>query len=356
MFSFHIKAKVLIFNWKNSLLCIRKTKNMPRSTCFFTCISIAFLFISFTLSAQVIRPEPYAGLITAKDLEKHVLFFSDTTLRGRETGSPGATLATQYLVNKFKEYGLLPFGTANPVLKSGSYIQSFICPTGQKGRNVIGILPGSDKFGRDYLIVSAHYDHLGVIEGRIYPGADSNASGVSVLLNLARAMGQMYKDGKGPSCHIIFIAYDAKEFSMTGARIFTLSSSVPFDRIVANVNIDQIGSVLEPPGEREDYVLVLGADQVPERLIKSLNNCNAFYNINLQIDYTFYNSPSFAGIFFSMTEQSFLASQGVPSLLITSGVSDLTYKPSDTPGTLNFPVMQRRARWLFYSLWDMAGY
>ncbi len=327
---------------------------MPRSTCFFACISTAFLLISFTLSAQIIRPEHYAGLISAKDLEKHVLFFSDTTLRGRETGSPGATLATQYLVNQFKEFGLLPFGKANPVQKSGSYIQSFICPTGQKGRNVIGILPGLDRFDRNYIIVSAHYDHLGVIDGQIYPGADSNASGVSVLLNLARAMGQMYKDGKRPPCSIIFIAYDAKEFSMTGARIFTLSSGVPFDRIVANVNIDQIGSVLEPPKDREDYVLVLGADQVPERLVESLNNCNAFYNINLQIDYTFYNSPSFAGIYFSMTEQNFLALQGVPSLLITSGVSDNTYKPSDTPGTLNFPVMQRRARWLFYSLWDMA--
>ncbi|MFA5444117.1 MAG: M28 family peptidase [Bacteroidales bacterium] len=326
---------------------------MPRLFLFVSCLSIVLLFPAVSLQAQRARPEDYASKVTRKDLDYHIRYLSDSLLQGRETGSPGGSEATLYINNKFKEYGLRPLGTANPYRYNVSYIQGFVCPTGQRGRNVIGWIPAAEKESHKYIIISAHYDHLGVIEGIHYPGADSNASGVAALLSLAETFGAATKDGHGLTCNLIFVAYDAKEFSMTGARIFALSLGIPAEQVVLNLNLDQMGTTLAPPGDSRKYILILGAEKVPDHIIRSMDNNNAYYNTGLELDYSFYQSPEFAEIFFTMTEQYFLSLQNIPSLLITSGVNDHTYKPRDTPDIIDLPVLELRTRWLFFTLWDL---
>ena len=326
---------------------------MPRLFLLVSCISIVLLFKSVPLEAQTTRPEEYARTITSQELDFHIRYLSDSLLQGRETGSTGGSQATQYINRMFDESGLRPLGTANPYRYNGSYIQGFVCPTGQKGRNVIGWIPATGKESNEYIIISAHYDHLGVIDGVLYPGADSNASGVAALLSLAKAFSAATNDGHGLSRNLIFVAYDAKEFSMTGARIFALSLGIPAGQVVLNLNLDQMGTTLAPPGESSKYMLILGAEKVPEHIIRSMNNTNAYYNTGLELDYSFYRSPEFAEIFFTMTEQYFLSLQNIPSLLVTSGVNDHTYKPRDTPDIIDLPVLELRTRWLFFTLWDL---
>lgn len=327
---------------------------MPRLSLIVSCISLILCLPSGPLQAQSASPEKYAGTVTAKELDFHIRYLADSLLQGRESGTPGGSQATQYINNKFKEYGLRPLGTANPQRYNTSYIQGFVCPTGQRGRNVIGWIPATQKESNEYIIISAHYDHLGVIEGVLYPGADSNASGVAVLLSLARTFGAVMNDGYGLRSNLIFVAYDAKEFSMTGARIFALSLGIPAEQIVLNLNLDQMGTTLAPPGNSQNYMLILGAENVPDYIIRSMNNNNAYYNTKLELDYSFYQSPEFAEIFFTMTEQYFLSLQNIPSLLVTSGVNDHTYKPGDIPDIINLPVLELRTRWLFFSLWDLV--
>ncbi len=339
---------------KNSFLCNVKDKNMPGRILYPIHIVMVLLCFNAPLTAQVVvRPEEYAKLITGQELDRHIRYLSDSLLQGRETGSAGGSEATRYIVSLFDQYGLDYLGTGNPKRYNESYIQGFVCPTGQRGRNVIGWIP-ADVPSDEYIIISAHYDHLGVINGILYPGADSNASGIASLLDLARIFGMLKREGTGISRNLIFVAYDAKEFSMTGARIFALSLGIPASRIVLNINLDQLGTSLEPPGEQSNYVLILGAEEVPAHIVQSMNNNNSFYNTGLDLDYSFYNSPAFADIYFSMTEQSILHQMQVPSLLITSGVNDYTYKPEDTPEIINIPVLTKRTRWLFFTLWDLT--
>jgi hypothetical protein len=328
------------------------TKNMPRPLLPLLCIQFALLFFTTPLKSQAVRPEEYAFLISGEELEYHIGYLSDSLLQGRETGSPGASEATRYITARFSEYGIRPLGTGDPRRYNTSYIQGFASPTGQRGRNIIGWIPAVTE-SSEYIIVSAHYDHLGVINGILYPGADSNASGVSALLALARVFGTMTREGRGLSRNIIFVAYDAKEFSMTGARIFDLSLGIPAGQIILNLNLDQIGTSLAPPGHTENYILILGAGSVPRHVVQSLNNSNSFYNTGLELDYSFYNSPAFAEIYFSMTEQSVLAQMNIPSLLITSGVNEYTYKPGDTLRIINMRVLVKRVRWLFLTVWDL---
>ncbi len=327
---------------------------MPRLSLFVSCISLILCFQALPMQGQRAHPESYARTVTAEELDYHIRYLADSLLQGRETGSPGGSEATQYITGKFTEYGLRPLGTANPDRYNSSYIQGFVCPTGQKGRNVIGWIPATEGASREYIIISAHYDHFGVIKGVHYPGADSNASGVAVLLSLAKAFSTARNDGHGLSRNLIFVAYDAKEFSMTGARIFALSLGIPARQIVLNLNLDQTGTSLVPPGDSPYYVLVLGAENVPTHIKRSMDNNNAFYNTGLDVDYSFYQSPEFAEIFFTMTEQYFLSLQKIPSLLITSGINDYTYKPLDTPDIIDLPVLESRTRWLFFTLWDLV--
>ena len=236
----------------------------------------------FPLTAQPVHPEDYAGLITRDSLAAPIEFLADSARTGRETGTPGGADAARYIAARFEQYGLRPLGSPNPLKRSTTYLQPFYCTTRQQGKNVIGLLPATDPACRDYIILSAHYDHLGTLKGVLYPGADCNASGVSVLLNIARTLSAMKAAGEGPDCHYIFVCYDAKEYSI-------------------------------------------------------------------------YNSPAFAQVYFEMTEQSFLDKLGVPSVLVTSGVHDHTYKPTDTPALIDYPVLEQRARWLFFTLWDLGA-
>ncbi len=309
----------------------------------------------FPLTAQPVHPEDYAGLITRDSLAAPIEFLADSARTGRETGTPGGADAARYIAARFEQYGLRPLGSPNPLKRSTTYLQPFYCTTRQQGKNVIGLLPATDPACRDYIILSAHYDHLGTLKGVLYPGADCNASGVSVLLNIARTLSAMKAAGEGPDCHYIFVCYDAKEYSMTGAQLFSIALAVPANQIKANVNLDQIGTVLEPPGKSKAYALVLGSEKLPESVTQAFVNCNAFYNTQLELDFTFYNSPAFAQVYFEMTEQSFLDKLGVPSVLVTSGVHDHTYKPTDTPALIDYPVLEQRARWLFFTLWDLGA-
>ncbi|HPJ82540.1 MAG: M28 family peptidase [Bacteroidales bacterium] len=326
---------------------------MPMLLLFALCLGLSPYLVPDSVQTRLLQPELYAGLIDRKELDSHIRFLSDSTLQGRETGTAGGSAATSYIAGKFLEYGLLPLGTGNPQRDNTSFIQGFACPAGQRGRNVIGWVPARTR-SDEYIVVSAHYDHLGTINGIHYPGADSNASGVSALLSLVRIFSTLEKEGYRAGRNIIFVAYDAKEFSMTGARIFALSLGIPANQIVLNMNLDMLGTSLEPPDSVLDYVLILGAGAVPPHIVRSLNNSNFFFNLGLDLDYSFYNSPGFADIYFTMTEQSILAQMGVPSLLISSGLNDHTYKPSDTPEIINLPVLEKRVRWLFFSLWDLA--
>ena len=171
--------------------------------------------------------------INSERLMASVTTLADPKWEGRAAGSPGGIAARGWVVEQFKAMGLHPV--------SGGYVHPFkytrMTMGGRQegeGANVLGMCIGADP-SLPYFVVSAHYDHLGIRDGQIYPGADDDASGVAVLLEIA-AFCQKTPFRRS----IVFAAFDAEERGLQGARVFVDKGPFPKGRIALNVNLDMV--------------------------------------------------------------------------------------------------------------------
>ena len=309
-----------------------------------------FLTIYFTAAAvagfaQSHNASAYDHLANPKIQKEHILFLTQGESDGRATGSRGAYVAKEYIEEKFKEYGLESRGIL--------YYQPFR-EKSVTGYNIIGEVKASVK-SSEYIIIGAHYDHLGKIKGKVYPGADDNASGVAALLELGRMFAQMKKDGKFISKNILFIAFDGKEMNMAGSRNFLKVSKIHPQNIKCMVNIDQIGSTFAPPHKDPNYVLVLGSNTVEEWAAQKIDMSNRTAHLNLDIDYTFYNSEAFYKIFYTLSDHHSFAQAGIPAVFFTSGITNNTYKETDTEQTISYPVLTNRIKLIFHFVYNLIN-
>jgi Zn-dependent M28 family amino/carboxypeptidase len=150
------------------------------------------------------------------------------SMEGRKAGTPGGARARAWLVARLRALGLAPLGAR--------YEHPF--PLGDstlRGVNLLAVIPGTSLRGR-YLVLSAHYDHLGIVRGEIYNGADDNASGTAAVLALAGALRAR------PLRHSVIIAlFDAEEEGLLGARAFMASPPVAPGALALDVNLDMVG-------------------------------------------------------------------------------------------------------------------
>ncbi len=306
---------------------------------------IYFLLVVFSGYCQSHNSSAYEHYANPAIQKEHILFLTTGETNGRASGSRGAFVAKEYIEKKFEEYGVESRG----ILYYQPFREKKIT-----GYNVIGeicAVPHSD----DYVIIGAHYDHLGEIKGNVYPGADDNASGVAALLELGRMFGQMKRDGKHISKNILFVAFDAKEHSMAGSRNFMKSTRIHPENIVCMINIDQIGSTMAPPHDNPNYLLVLGRDSLQNWAARSLDLCNRTAHLDLDIDYTFYNSKNFYNLFYRLSDHNVFAQNGIPALFFTSGITNHTYKETDTEDKINYPVLTNRVKLIFNFVYGLVN-
>ncbi|MBV9924194.1 MAG: M28 family peptidase [Acidobacteria bacterium] len=161
-------------------------------------------------------------------LLEDVRTLSSDAMEGRGAGTKGGEMARAYVEGRFKELGLAPLWD--------SYEQPFDLPKGGKGFNVVGYVKGT-KYPERLVVVSAHYDHLGVRNGQIYNGADDNASGVAVLLQLAAH----YAGAARPEHSMVFAALDAEEIGLVGARELVKRLKAEKRDVALDVNMDMVG-------------------------------------------------------------------------------------------------------------------
>ncbi|GIU06519.1 MULTISPECIES: M28 family peptidase [unclassified Shewanella] len=171
--------------------------------------------------------------VTIIHADLHTL--SSTSFSGRKTGTEGAALTREYLSQRFKQIGLLPW--QGQYQHSFSYRRSF---SDRVGVNMIGVIPAIQQTNK-WRIVIAHYDHLGGNDNRFYPGADDNASGIAGLLQLAQQA-----KSQGSKVNLLFVASDAEEPGLYGSyalvdKLKLANTSPDLKQIELAINLDMIG-------------------------------------------------------------------------------------------------------------------
>ncbi|MFD0941671.1 M28 family peptidase [Pedobacter boryungensis] len=188
-------------------------------------ISLAFLLSCSTVKNN--QSDPKTGEQLLKDVET----LSLDKYEGRKTGTKGSEMARTYLVGRLKEIGLKPYPGMS------SYEQNFEIKgrngaAAIQGKNLISYIPGKSD---NIIVISAHYDHIGVIKNEIYNGADDNASGTAGLLQFAK-----YFSKNKPNNTLIFALFDAEEMGLQGAKAFVANPPVAIEKIKLNINMDMI--------------------------------------------------------------------------------------------------------------------
>ncbi len=271
-------------------------------------------------------------LFSRERLMQHVDYLAAPEREGRGLGSRGLEEAADYIAARFAEAGLEPGGD------EGSYFQLFPVSTGPDGgphtlRNVVGVLPGADPAaGRQAVLVTAHYDHLGhgwpderaqAEPGAVYPGADDNASGVAVLIELARAFAR----GSAQPRTLVFVAFSGEEAGLLGSGWYVQHPTpVPPEQMFAVINLDTVGRLGERP------VSILAAESAGEWP-------HIFRGIGFTTGIATRIVP---GASESSDQQSFI-NAGVPAVQVFTGAHLDYHRPGDTPDKVDADGMVRVA-------------
>jgi aminopeptidase N len=265
-----------------------------------------------------------------------VKFLSSDNLNGREIGTPGIEKASEYIAKKFEEAGLKPGGdngswfqeweepnpAQSPFSKGGGKDVTPLTKGGKGGfflKNVIAVIPGKKKeWAGQSVVIGAHYDHLGLgmtigrpeDRGTVHPGADDNASGVAVLLELARVL----KESLDPDRSIVFVAFTGEEEGKLGSSFYVKNEKrYPASKSIGMVNLDTVGRL------GRNKLLVLGAGSAAE-WVHIFRGAGFVTNVDLETVSEELDS----------SDQKSFQEAGIPAVQLFSGPNLDYHRPSDT--------------------------
>ncbi|MDR1681014.1 MAG: M28 family peptidase [Prevotellaceae bacterium] len=290
-------------------------------------------------------PNVAAGILP-DELQAHICTLASDEMQGRLSGTEAALKAADYIAACFEQNHLqMPCDS--------SWFQAFVTPKAA-GVNVIGIIEGSG-WKDEAVVVSAHYDHVGMLNGRIYYGADDNASGVAAMLEIAQAFAEMQKSGCRPQRSVVFIAFDGKENELAGSEWYARHPVFPMEKTFVNLNIDAVGRVEGSPNGMAGYLLLIGTGRAGAELTFISDSLNRARNLYLYLDDTFYDSKVFTDAFYMFSDQYSFGRRGVPAVYCTGGLHDDLYRPTDTEDRINYEVLKKRTQLIFYTAWELAN-
>ena len=270
--------------------------------------------------------------ITTDELRQHTNVLASDTLEGREAGTRGGHAAGAYLITELKKLGVRPGGEA-------SYYQPF----GAGYRNVLAVLPGADpKLRQEYILVGAHYDHVGYGTSRnslgpigyIHNGADDNASGTAAVLELIEALALL---DPPPNRSLLFAFWDAEEKGLLGSEHWVNNPTVPLNHIKLVVNLDMIGRL------REETVEVYGTRTAAglRRIVAEQNR-----QTDLLLKFNWDNRRD--------SDHYSFFTRRIPYLTFHTRKHENYHRPSDDVDTLNLPGMLRISRLLLRTVYAAA--
>ena len=292
----------------------------------------------------------FANTITTDDLKKHLYIIASDEFEGRETGEPGQKKAAEYLKNFYIEHSIAsPYGGSD-------YFQSIptehLKPELNPSENVIAFIEGNEK-PHEIIVVSAHYDHLGMRNGEIYNGADDDGSGTVAILEIAEAFQNAVENDKGPKRSILFLHVTGEEKGLLGSKYYTNFPVFPLEKTVTNLNIDMIGRVDAAHTNNPNFVYLIGSDKLSTELHELSEEINSQFT-KLDLDYTF-NSEDDPNRFYYRSDHYNFAKNNIPIIFYFNGTHEDYHKPSDTADKINYEILAKRTQLIFYTTWEIAN-
>ena len=291
-------------------------------------ISLLFLVlvISFSCQKTIKNTASIDPAIDSLLVKKHLYTLASDQMQGRKAGTPGIEKAASYIETEFKKIGLTFYDTLN------SYRQTFTIKSKEGNKdittsNIIGVLVGKSK-KEEYVIISAHYDHLGVNGASgdsIFNGANDNASGVTGVLTLAK----YFKEKNLNERTIIFVAFTAEEMKMLGSKYF--GKGIDTSKYIAGINLEMIG---KSPSFGPNSAWLTGFDRSDFGQIIQNNLIGTGYQL--------FPDPYLKYNLFFRSDNASLARLGVPSHSFSTTAIDVDkdyHQPSDEVETLNITVI-----------------
>lgn len=240
--------------------------------------------------------------------------------------------------------GVYPANLALNVEETTEHLQS---------TNVIAVLPGTDKKD-EYVFVTGHYDHLGKRDSVIYFGADDDGSGTTSVLEIAEAFAKAKKAGHGPRRTVVFMTVSGEEKGLWGSEYYAAHPVFPLNKTSVDLNVDMVGRI-DPgyKGDSTNYVYVIGEDKLSSDLFPISDSINHKY-ANLELDRR-YNDPKDPNRFYYRSDHFNFAKNGVPVIFYFNGVHPDYHQPTDTVDKINFDLMSKRVKLVYYMAWAMAN-
>jgi Zn-dependent M28 family amino/carboxypeptidase len=292
----------------------------------------------------------YAQTITAQELKTHLYTYASAEFEGRGTGTKGQRKATEFIQAYYQSEGI-----PSPISDT-SYFQpipaSYFLNTIKGSENVLAYIKGREK-PNEVVVISAHLDHEGIKDGEIYYGADDDGSGTVAIMEIAQAFRMASENGMGPKRSILFLHVTAEELGLEGSRYYTENPIFPLENTVCNLNIDMIGRVDKTHEEDDDYIYLIGSDRLSTELHYISEKMNSSYT-NMTLDYTF-NDENDRNRFYYRSDHYNFAKNNIPVIFYFNGVHEDYHQPSDTPDKIEYDLLQKRARLIFATAWQVAN-
>ncbi len=300
------------------------------------------------------KVKSYMNTITEGELKKHLTIIASDEMEGRETGSEGQKKAGKYMIDQYKEDKIpFPKGAEDYYQKvPAAFMNGKRNTKLPDSENIWAFIEGSEK-PEEIVVLSAHYDHIGIHDGEIHNGADDDGSGTVALMEIAQAFQKAKKEGNGPKRSILILHVTGEEHGLHGSRFYSENPLFPLKNTVADVNIDMIGRRDAAHENDGNYIYLIGSDYLSSDLHAICEKANKEF-VGLNLDYKF-NDRNDPNKFYYRSDHYNFAKNGIPSVFLFSGVHADYHKPTDDVDKIEFDILTKRTKLAFAIVWELAN-
>ena len=220
--------------------------------------------------------------------------------------------------------------------------------------NVAAIIRGSE-YPDEYIVLTAHLDHVGIQNGEIYNGADDDGSGTVAMLEIAEAFAFAKEQGYSPKRSIVFLHVTAEERGLLGSQYYAdYEPLVPLNKTIANLNMDMMGRADPNRGVRNlNYIYIIGSDILSDDLHRINLEANNNY-ANLELDFRF-NDINDPNQFYYRSDHYHFVKNNIPAIFYFSGVHEDYHQPTDTADKILYDIYKKRVKLIFHTAWGLAN-